>query len=446
MLQSLRLQAFEQLVAQLARQVQATPGAPAPQWPAQGVSQVLSQVLQTLLDQIGTQPQRPLQLLAAQPGSAALMQALAVAAKGAAASGAVASGAAASGAAAPGAAAPASGGSTQGASSPGVPRPANAPANPSANAPASAQAGVPASVPGAASGAAPAASAAGLPPAAPAASAAAPATAAALAAAVTRASVADALLATAASGAAASGAAQQAAFSGAAPASPALPPLQNWWVQQGTLVTPQGERGFVLSLQVPQAWAQAQGAAVALAAGGGPAAGGPAAGTPVAGTPAAGVPVALAAAGSLAAAGPASAGLRLSLDVPLQSLGSGPVAVVLQPSGEPQSRTSALLLLELQPMRQAGVQAQPATPFAALSPVMAQEVQQLLQNRGDPWLQMAVAQASGALPRERGAMGEHRSHLCTTKGCQYEGRAPCAQPFCSEMNRIWSVSRMERAR
>jgi hypothetical protein len=81
---------------------------------------------------------------------------------------------------------------------------------------------------------------------------------------------------------------------------------------------------------------------------------------------------------------------------------------------------------------------------ASLSPALAQEVQQMLQQRNDPWLHMAAAQASGALPRERRAF-EHQSHFCTTEGCQYEGRAPCAQPFCSEMNRIWAASGVARS-
>jgi hypothetical protein len=150
----------------------------------------------------------------------------------------------------------------------------------------------------------------------------------------------------------------------------------------------------------------------------------------------------------LAGAQATEPGLRLPLDASLQSLASGPVAVVVQPRGADALRTSALLLLELQPLRQpGGAMASPAglASVASLSPALAQEVQQMLQQRNDPWLHMAAAQASGALPRERRAF-EHQSHFCTTEGCQYEGRAPCAQPFCSEMNRLWDVSRTERSR
>lgn len=376
MLQSLRLQAFEQLVAQLARQVQASPGAPAPQWPASGVSEALGRLLQALLAQVGTQQGQALQLLAAQPGSAALLQALAA-----------------------------------GTTAPGGQDPRSAP---------SAQAGPP--IPSAST--TPAAS---MPPAA---------AAVTLAVAAAKGKVMDALLA-------GSGLVPQAgagiAGGAAGGATQTLPALQSWWVQQGTLLTPQGERGFTLSLQVPQAWAQAQGAAMALAAASACAPG-------AAPFTAAALPAG--AALPLAGAQATEPGLRLPLDASLQSLASGPVAVVVQPRGADALRTSALLLLELQPLRQpGGAMASPAglASVASLSPAFAQEVQQMLQQRNDPWLHMAAAQASGALPRERRAF-EHQSHFCTTEGCQYEGRAPCVQPFCSEMNRLWDVSRTERSR
>lgn len=381
MLQSLRLQAFEQLVAQLARQVQASPGAPAPQWPATGVSEALGRLLQALLAQVGTQQGQALQLLAAQPGSAALMQALAAGSLDA--------------------------GSRPVASQAGAPSTPATPAGAAPQAPSSAVSPPPSS------------------PAVPMAAA-----AATLAVAAAKGKVVDALLA-------GSGLAPQAGEGAGLSAGPAvragqaLPALQTWWVQQGTLLTPQGERGFTLSLQVPQAWAQAQGAAIALAAT---------------------EPGRMASASAMPPAGAAAPvpvpqvsepGLRLPLDASLQSLASGPMAVVVQPRGADALRTSALLLLELQPLRQSGVSLAAPAGLTSLSPALAQEMQQLLQQRGDPWLHMAAAQASGALPRER---REHQSHLCTTPGCQYEGRAPCAQPFCTEMNRLWGVARMERMR
>lgn len=400
MLQSLRLQAFEQLVAQLARQVQSSPGAPAPQWPASGVSEALGRLLEALLAQVGTQQGHALQLLAAQPGSAALLQALAAGTTAGTAAGRSAGTAAAGGQAQPS-------------------------QSPQTGTSASAQAGA---APQAASSSPALQAAASLQPSA---------AAVTLAVAAAKAKVVDALLA-------GSGLAPQAGASApggvAGGATQTLPALQSWWVQQGTLLTPQGERGFTLSLQVPQAWAQAQGAAMALAAASASAPGA----APF--TAAAALPAG--AALPLAGAQAAEPGLRLPLDASLQSLASGPVAVVVQPRGADALRTSALLLLELQPLRQpGGAMASPAglASVASLSPAFAQEVQQMLQQRNDPWLHMAAAQASGALPRERRAF-EHQSHFCTTEGCQYEGRAPCAQPFCSEMNRLWDVSRTERSR
>lgn len=312
-LQELRLQAFEQLVAQLILQVQAqTPGQLlAPAWPAQGVSAPLQQWLQNLLAQIVVQG-RPLQMLTAQPGSAALLQALAQAAL------------------------------QQG---------------------------------GTAGQACALRTAAALSP-----------------------TLAAAL--------------QAATPPSSASTAPAAPPLQNWWVQQGTLPTPQGERGFSLTLQVPVAWAQSMGAAA------------PAGGSPQTAAPA----------------------LRLPWLAHTPLPASGPIALVLQPQDAPAAaRTSAVLWLEFQPAPMGAAHAN-ATPGGTGLPLFApaQEVQQLLQNKSEPWLMMAAAQAANAVPDARRPLGEHRTHLCTTEGCQYQGRAPCAQPFCREMNRVWAAARLEK--
>ena len=319
-LQNLKLQAFEHLIAQLALQVQAQPGAPAASWPSQGLPAAVQQFVQSLLAQVQVSLQgqaQPLQLLAGQQGSVALMQALAQAAV---------------------------------------------------------------------SGAQPPSSALQ--------------TAAALSptAAVALEQAQQGMAAAPAGGAAA----------------PRLPQLQNWLVQQGTLVTPQGERSFSLTLQVPAAWAQAVGAAS--------------------------IPT---------AQGPGTA-LRLPMADP-GVLSSGPLALVVQPQSSAATSTlatSALLWLELQPVTASAAQATPAQmaglPLAMPAPALAQEVQQLLQNKSDPWLMMAAAQAANALPVPRRNSG-HRSHLCMTEGCQYQGLAPCAQPFCSEMNRIWAASGVARS-
>lgn len=324
-LQNLKLQAFEHLIAQLALQIQGSPGAPAATWPTQGLPAATQQFLQNLLAQIQVTVQgqtQPLQLLAGQQGSVALMQALVQAA--------------------------------------------------------SAQPGVSAQ--------------------------------------------SSALQTAAALSPTAAAALEQAGRSpDVAATATRLPQLQNWLVQQGTLVTPQGERGFSLTLQVPAAWAQAVGAAAPL---------------------------------SSPSVNPAQGMVPMRLPVAeLSALSSGPLALVLQPQGHTAGKaaglaTSALLWLELQPISAAAAKPTPAQlaglPLAMPAPALAQEVQQLLQNKSDPWLMMAAAQAANALPVPR-RNSEHRSHLCMTEGCQYQGLAPCAQPFCSEMNRVWATARIERS-
>ena len=332
-LQNLKLQAFEHLIAQLALQIQGSPGAPAATWSTQGLPAATQQFLQNLLAQINVTVQgqtQPLQLLAGQQGSVALMQALVQAA------------------------------STQsGSTSPSV-----------------------------------------IPP-------------------------SSALQTAAALSPTAAAALEQAGRSPAvATTTPRLPLLQNWLVQQGTLVTPQGERGFSLTLQVPAAWAQVVGGAM------------PSPSLSPSASPAQGM-----------------APMRLPV-AELSALSSGPLAMVLQPQGPAAGATSglatsALLWLELQPVSAAAAQSTPAQlaglPLAMPAPALAQEVQQLLQNKSDPWLMMAAAQAANALPIPR-RNSEHRSHLCMTEGCQYQGQAPCAQPFCSEMNRIWASARIAPGR
>lgn len=326
-LQNFKFQAFEHLIAQLALQIQGSPGAPATTWPTQGLPAATEQLLQNLLAQIQVTVQgqaQPLQLLAAQQGSVPLIQALV---------------------------------QTAADSSPASP-------------PSSALQ-----------------------------------TAAALSA------TAAVALEQAGHGSQVSGAALR------------LPMLQNWLVQQGTLVSAQGERGFALTLQVPVAWAQAVGAA-----------------QPLPNAPPVGAAQALA--------------IPMRLPVAdFSAFSSGPLALVLQPQAQGAASTSglatsALLWLELQPASAAAVQpAAMQTTGLSLSlpaPVLAQEVQQLLQNKSDPWLMMAAAQAANALPVPR-RNSEHRSHLCMTEGCQYQGLAPCAQPFCSEMNRIWAATDVARS-
>lgn len=220
--------------------------------------------------------------------------------------------------------------------------------------------------------------------------------------------------------------AASAAAPGMAPGAPAgadatalrLPPLQNWLVQQGVLQTPQGERGFALTLQVPQPWAQLQAQAQAMTAS-----------TSL--TP---------------PSAPGAVSSALHLAAPAQPLESGTLALVLQgqgPKGE-VLRTSALLWLDFQPLPpSAPAQGLQATLAGALaSAQVAQQAQLALQPRNDPWLQLAALQASGQQPRDDQRLPERRTGLCTQLGCPYRGKASCAQPFCAEMNRVWAAARV----
>lgn len=225
----------------------------------------------------------------------------------------------------------------------------------------------------------------------------------------------------------ASGAVGQTAGAGtpAATVRPALPALQNWLVQQGVLQGPDGERAFTLTLRVPVAWAQAQSvlgqALGAQLAGGGP-----------------------------ALSGSAQGALLLPYGSSVQQLANATFGLVLAPQGLPAAqtqamRTSAVLQLEFQPMPMAASQVAQQAVTAGLLPagMLPQEAYQaLLARGGDPWLHMAQQQASGQLPRERQQHGSDGQ--CNRAGCQYQGRAECAQPFCAEMNSLWAASRSSR--
>ena len=222
-------------------------------------------------------------------------------------------------------------------------------------------------------------------------------------------------------------------------ARPNIPALQNWLVQQGVVTGVDGERGFTLTLKVPVAWAQAQAVlGQALASRGA---------SPL-GVAAMGLPSGV---GTLAAAlvGSGSAGLQLPYGSSVQQLANAAFGLVLQPQGLNPSqaqamRTSAVLLMEFQPLSAAATATQQATAAALLpAGVMPQEAYQaLLARGGDPWLHMQQLHASGQLPRERQHHGTGTE--CTRSDCQYQGRAECAQPFCAEMNSLWAASRASR--
>lgn len=157
------------------------------------------------------------------------------------------------------------------------------------------------------------------------------------------------------------------------------PALHTWLVRQGLVRTQDGERGIALTLRVPLPWAGTQAQSSGAL------------------SPGAAVPALL----------PPFAGRA-------QALQSGVLALVLQGPDATAPRTSALLVLDVQPQLAASV--------------YGREV--LQQARQDPWTQMAVLQASGQAPRSQSGAREGSERLCDTAGCPYAARAVCVQPFC----------------
>lgn len=98
------------------------------------------------------------------------------------------------------------------------------------------------------------------------------------------------------------------------------------------------------------------------------------------------------------------------------------MALVLQGMDAAAPRTSALLVLDLQPQLAATV--------------YGRDMLQQTTGRLDPWTQMAVLQASGQVPREDERARNGASGLCETVGCPYAARAECVQPFCLAMRGV----------
>ena len=167
------------------------------------------------------------------------------------------------------------------------------------------------------------------------------------------------------------------------------PPLQTWLVHQGTAQTPEGPRGFALTLRVPVPWLAAQ---------------------------------APPAAGASLSAGALQLPFTGNLAGGAQTLQSGVVALVLQGADAAAPRTSALLVLDFQPQLAATV--------------YGRDMLQQATGRLDPWTQMAVLQASGQLPREDDRARNGASGLCETVGCPYAARAECVQPFCMALRGV----------
>lgn len=180
-------------------------------------------------------------------------------------------------------------------------------------------------------------------------------------------------------------------------ADPAQPPLQTWLVRQGTVQTPEGPRGFALTLRVPVPWLAAQPGAPAAA------------------------PPPLSSAHAPTGPVPGSA-LQVPFTGGATALQSGVVALVLQGMEAAAPRTSALLVLDFQPQLAATV--------------YGREQLQQTAGRLDPWTQMAVLQASGQVPRDEDRARDAAPGVCVTAGCPYATRAECAQPFCPALRSV----------
>ena len=177
------------------------------------------------------------------------------------------------------------------------------------------------------------------------------------------------------------------------------PPLQTWLVRQGVVATPEGPRGMALTLRAPVPWLASQQQQAQTA-----------------GT------------GAGAQVGAAGA-LQVPFAGGAQALQSGVMALVLQGMDAAAPRTSALLVLDLQPQLAATVYGRDM-------------LQQAITGRLDPWTQMAVLQASGQEPREDERARNGASGLCDTVGCPYAARAACVQPFCLAMRSVLPAEAM----
>lgn len=199
----------------------------------------------------------------------------------------------------------------------------------------------------------------------------------------------------------------------AADAEHGLEPLHTLLERQGLVQTPDGPRGVTVSLRVPLAWMRALAQADAAKSGDGWV-------RTARATPAS-APIA---SGSGNGNGNGNAGqrpLQVAFSGPSASLQSGALALALESPAFAGGRTSALMLLEFQPLLRSAASTQAQALYSHhIAPHLRQ----------DPWLQMTSLQVSGHLHHEEDAPHHASAALCDTPGCPYQGETACVQPFC----------------
>ncbi|MBX9937276.1 MAG: hypothetical protein K2Y10_11875 [Burkholderiaceae bacterium] len=200
---------------------------------------------------------------------------------------------------------------------------------------------------------------------------------------------------------------------------PDLAPLQTWLVHQGIVQTREGPRGVSVTLRVPvpwlRAWEQAQASAMPSPPG----------------NDWIGNPLPAPEASAAAAQRP----LQALFAGPSANLQSGTVALALESPGMTSMRTSALLLLEFQPLLRSSASTQANALYGHHATA--------LHLRQDPWLQMAMLQASGHVRHEEEDMVHASAALCDTPGCPYQGETACVQPFCMVLRALAPIDALE---
>ena len=113
--------------------------------------------------------------------------------------------------------------------------------------------------------------------------------------------------------------------------------------------------------------------------------------------------------------------LQLAFSGPSASLQSGALALALESPALAGGRTSALMLLEFQPLLRSAASTQAQALYSHhIAPHLRQ----------DPWLQITSLQVSGHLRYEEDSPHHASAALCDTPGCPYQGETACVQPFC----------------